>query len=418
MEFTYLIPGHTHDIIDAIFALVSKALHGRNFHSLPEMMQILSAHMSRPPAWKHLRDYWDFKNHRPKHFTSDHIHGVTAPHHFRLFWSQAGHLCIQVKKWLTDKVWEEPIEMVHHTDIPLFLNDMPQPIEPEWGAGVEGSTINWLTKLQSLYEAMGRTQHNAAIQHSISVMGHKDPAYLPSGVPLATKLRELRSFGIKSSISDVDPMQGILAKVEQAARRAFPGSSTGNSGAGGPPCFKISRGPPGEQPFCEIALSEGMYVVYRPTKSDPRFPIQFGRIERVVAEADPPYAVVQTWWPILKAKHDYRANIFGTWLWRREPLSIEAEGAKKKKPKVSDEQNARAMIPLGNILVWPVHPEGGNEAYPDGFRIPFLVFDYVLQHHGIDIVQPTYTWSTRGREFWDRIIKFVGARLREDQNPS
>jgi len=61
MEFTYLIPGHTHDIIDAIFALVSKALHGRNFHSLPEMMQILSAHMSRPPAWKHLRDYWDFK---------------------------------------------------------------------------------------------------------------------------------------------------------------------------------------------------------------------------------------------------------------------------------------------------------------------------------------------------------------------
>lgn len=61
IEFGYLVVGHTHDLIDAIFAYTSKALHGEDVLSIPEMFTVLNRKMSRPPYWKHLRDIFNFK---------------------------------------------------------------------------------------------------------------------------------------------------------------------------------------------------------------------------------------------------------------------------------------------------------------------------------------------------------------------
>ena len=60
IEFAYLVVGHTHDLIDAIFAYVSKALHGEDVLSVPEMMEVLQRKMKKPPHWKHLSDMYAF----------------------------------------------------------------------------------------------------------------------------------------------------------------------------------------------------------------------------------------------------------------------------------------------------------------------------------------------------------------------
>ena len=62
IEFGYLVVGHTHDLIDAIFAHTSNALHGEDVLSIPEMFTVLGKKMSRPPFWKHLRDVFAFKD--------------------------------------------------------------------------------------------------------------------------------------------------------------------------------------------------------------------------------------------------------------------------------------------------------------------------------------------------------------------
>ncbi|OLQ15572.1 hypothetical protein AK812_SmicGene152 [Symbiodinium microadriaticum] len=60
IEFGYLVVGHTHDLIDAMFAYVSKALAGQDFLSLHEMMNVLRNKMTTTPIWKHLKDVYAF----------------------------------------------------------------------------------------------------------------------------------------------------------------------------------------------------------------------------------------------------------------------------------------------------------------------------------------------------------------------
>ena len=55
-----LIVGHTHDIKDAIFSFVNKALHGEDVLSIPGMFQIPNRKMKHPPYCNHLQDIWDF----------------------------------------------------------------------------------------------------------------------------------------------------------------------------------------------------------------------------------------------------------------------------------------------------------------------------------------------------------------------
>ena len=50
IEFGYLLVGHTHDLIDAMFAWVGKALVGLDVISLPEMFQALQTRMKKHPC--------------------------------------------------------------------------------------------------------------------------------------------------------------------------------------------------------------------------------------------------------------------------------------------------------------------------------------------------------------------------------
>ena len=98
IEFGHLVVGHTHDLVDAMFAYISKALVGKSFLSLPHI-------------WKHLRDI--YKECQPPELSSQRVKGISQPNHVRLFWSRDGSKIIaQSRHWLTSSDWSEPLVLL------------------------------------------------------------------------------------------------------------------------------------------------------------------------------------------------------------------------------------------------------------------------------------------------------------------
>ena len=74
------------------------------------------------------------------------------------------------------------------------------------------------------------------------------------------------------------------------------------------------------------------------------------------------------------------------------------------------------MVAQADILVWPVYPEaGGDNAHPLAQRIPFRVFHYLRERRGVDLSGIEWSWSKRGRKFWDDLVMKIGASLRSSQ---
>ena len=97
IEFGYLVVGHTHNLVDAMFALINHAIHGVDLLNVPSIFKVLNAKMKHPPIWKHLRDIWGFRNAQPVHLSTSRIKGVTWPHHWHITWASNGTLILQSK---------------------------------------------------------------------------------------------------------------------------------------------------------------------------------------------------------------------------------------------------------------------------------------------------------------------------------
>ena len=109
IEFGYLIVGHTHDLIDAFFAYVNKAVHGQDILSLPDFFGCLRRCMKQPPAWKHLQDIYSFKDCQPDSLSAQRIKGIAAPHHVRLTRGRDGTIMLDSKRFLTSRDWSSPV---------------------------------------------------------------------------------------------------------------------------------------------------------------------------------------------------------------------------------------------------------------------------------------------------------------------
>ena len=150
IEFGYLVVGHTHDLIDAMFAYISKALAGRDFYSLEEMISILQRVMKSPPFWKHLRDVYAFKDAQPEKLSSKRVTGVTQPNNVRIFWGKDGSILVQSKQWLTSPDWGEAMVLVEQCDIQQLTQLYPDIVQPDWEEGFERRSAAWFKKLGDL----------------------------------------------------------------------------------------------------------------------------------------------------------------------------------------------------------------------------------------------------------------------------
>ena len=109
--------------------------------------------------------------------------------------------------------------------------------------------------------------------------------------------------------------------------------------------------------------------------------------------------VIAPWWLVPNPEiYGQKVNLFGKWSQDGKPAS----GTKKVK-----------MIPLADLLVWPVNMETNDAGEP--IRIPFTAFHYLRSRHDMDLSQYQYTFSTRGKKFFNEVAKITARVVRVSQ---
>ena len=193
IEFCYLVVGHTHDLIDATFAFVSKAVCGHDVLSLPDFFSLLNRKMKNAPLWKHLRDVFAFKECQPAFLKSKTVKGITGPHHVRLSWGRDGSINVQSKQWLTSEEWSKPLCLCNDQQVRELRRLSYPAVPPEWPQGFPASSVTWLQKLQNLLTQAGKPSDGLA--HCAKIVRHEFPEYLPSGASLQSKIAQTLQKG-------------------------------------------------------------------------------------------------------------------------------------------------------------------------------------------------------------------------------
>ena len=156
-----------------------------------------------------------------------------------------------------------------------------------------------------------------------------------------------------------------------------------------------------------------MFCVYRNSQSVPGLnpaallPIRLGKVLRVAREVQScPFVVVESWWPISKPqKYGDKTNLFGTWVKCAAPI-VEQDGFVPKKSARSASKDM-LMIPLSEVLVWPLDLDAASSKYPDGGRLPFAALHCLRTAHGVDLADPAFTFAKRGKAFYFEVVKRV-----------
>ena len=174
----------------------------------------------------------------------------------------------------------------------------------------------------------------------------------------------------------------------------------------------MARPSDGSAAFGAEPLDAGVFCLYRAHTGAPGIslqacPIRIGKVLRVAPEVSEPFAVVETYWPLLRPnKYGEKVNLFGTWTKGADPVT---EGDMPRKRARVGEMPA-VMVALSEVLVWPVDVEESQPGDTEGIRIPLLTFDR-LRRSGIDLTEPEFTFAKRGKAFFLGVCKGIAEQL-------
>ena len=162
-------------------------------------------------------------------------------------------------------------------------------------------------KSKGVVEASGRDA--SGLDHCVGLLCHELPSLQSSGETAcakAARMRALQPEAPSGSSGSLDANHPAMAHAVSVYRSITTDSR---------PLIRITFSRSGQLEFREEALVDGMFVLYRCADADASpLPVLMGKALRVVAEAPEPFVVLEVWSPLLKEKHQYRPNLFGTWL--------------------------------------------------------------------------------------------------------
>ena len=403
IECGYLVVGHTHDLVDAMFAYISKALVGKSFLSLPEMMGALEKTMVRPPIWKHLRDVYSFKGSQPEEVSSRRVKGVSQPNHVRLFWSQDSKaVMVQSKHWLTSREWSEPLVLLEPAQVSQISFLWPGLVQPVWDPSFQSSALTWFEKLRALLSEASRPLDG--IDHCMRLLRHEEMSYLPSGQTLPSRIGSI----LQSSLGGQRfsrPAPPVLSEGLRAAMSAaFPGAS-GHCKPGMTGLLQIGGArSSADCGFCQDELEVGMLALYqnstkRGSLGSDVLPFRLGKVLRIDRETSLPCAFIECWLPVPKDKYK-QANLFGKW--QKEDI-----GGTKRKASAS----GVTAVNLNDFLVWPILLEKKGDS--EGGKISFPALHYLRNAGHLDVSAKKWTFSKRGNNFYLQVAKHTAQQLRD-----
>ena len=404
IEFAFLMVGHTHDLVDEFFALINKALCGVDILSLPELFDTLDQKMDKPPEWHHLRDQYAFKESQPAQLSCECVKGVSRPHNYRIAWGRDGAIILECKPWLTSSTWSAPLILCDADQVRrLQQQDIPT-LEPEFDESYRGSALTWLRKLKVVMETAGRDP--SSLDHCVGLLCHELPSLQFSGETSRAKVANMRAMQLEVHSGNViDACSQVMAN----AVSIYPSIATGSG------LIHIAHGRPGQLEFREEALVDGMFVLYRCADDSSSLPVLLGRAMRVVSEAADAYVVLEAWSPLCKEKHDYRPNLFGTWLPGRESQKKFLTGRRAHAKKRRTDLVRHITCRMADVLVWPLDLDDGEEGEEEGGRIPFAALYFLMDNYSIDVSHARFTFSKRGKRFYFEASRRVASRIRAHQ---
>lgn len=404
IEFGYLVVGHTHDLIDAMFAYVSKALAGQDFLSLHEMMNVLRNKMTTPPIWKHLKDVYAFKDHQPQKLSSRCVKGVSQPNHVRIFWStDAGSVLVQSKHWLTSPEWSPAMVLLETEDVRSLSMLFPPVVEPCWDDSFLTQAQSWFQKLRELLQA-GNMQ-TSGVDQCLAILHHEDEDFLPSKQSVGDRIVKIRRAAEQQQRNaGVNGGLGFSEELRKAMSAAFPGSSAQNRpGSTGLLRVVGARAAAADSGFCNDELETGMLVIFECGKNR-LLPCRVGRILRITREhSRESMAIIEVWRDIAKPGKYERPNLFGTW---SPPTKVAEVSAAKRRSRGCALQHV-ITIPLGKVLVWPLTLEAkeGQDASDESGKIPLAAMHFLREAGHMDLSGKDYTFSKRGLAFYNQAVK-------------
>ncbi len=239
--------------------------------------------------------------------------------------------------------------------------------------------------------------------------------FLPSGESLLRKIHRLRVAQRPDDPSGL-LAAALAAAMHQSAAAAFPGSSHQAESATAEQLIRTEV--PGATGFCLEPLADGMMAIYRYDGRPPHCPaascpIRIGKVLQVVLEdTEDQYVVLTGYWPLFKPeKHGPKINLFGTWV----PASEALPRNQARRAKVATKRPDNLMVKMSAILAWPVDLEAGNEEHPAGGRLPFTAFHFLRAHRGVDLSTPEHTFTHRGHQFYEQVLRAAARHLRQGQ---
>ena len=194
-------------------------------------------------------------------------------------------------------------------------------------------------------------------------------------------------------------LEALPPSILKLAERIAPNTSKHLNPTTSKALMTLTTQTAGSESYCGHECEAGAMAIVR----NESLVIQLCEVLRVMRE-DPgsEQVIIAPWWPVANKKYDQKVNLFGKW----NKHCMAASGTKKVK-KVPG-----IMIPLADLLVWPVELETNDAG---DHRIPFTAFHYLRSRHGIDLSHHNYTFSSRGARFHNEVARIVARAVRVSQ---
>ncbi len=418
IEMGFLVVGHTHDLIDAFFSLVGRVLRHHDCLSLygrrHGLFTLLERGLKTPPQHSHLHDMYDWTAARPNYLSSSRVTGITSTNHIRVFWDRSSTISLQYKRWLTDEVWSPPVLLLDATEIQQIEDIWPEPTTYAWrDPHFQSNNLRFLARMQELLKSISAFDASELEElRAIAMLTH--PLHQHSGATLHMKIRGLLGSVGAPTLSLLPSSTAYQELLDGPSMlNAFHSTALAYTNAPQASCSISTRhtAMAGNSIYNGEPIAPGMIILFQ--HGDAGIPIRVGRVMRV-ADEDPAniYVIIQGWWPFRKEKNDNRLNIFGTWALSRSPIVLPSHVKKRRRREIVRENMDlidNRMIPVTNVLVWPVTLEEGNlgadsdnedEAIAiQSGRIPFSAFVFLHLQHSIDCSDPQWCWGERGQEY-------------------
>ena len=382
----FLLVGHTHNRVDRFFSRLKIALHGRDYMTRTELIQVFmeSMHGFSFDAF-HLNKVWNWKQGQ-RLFGWEHMKYLHRVHLINVFRTADG-IYIKWKQYLTSDQWSKPVLILPRHLFAAMRVWYPDQIKLAFDKNDAQAKNLWLDKLEvALADSVLLAKYKRDIDDLRRVLRMESPEY-NSGPNITQMVADIHGVAAGRGPEAIVDCDHELPRDNEAIM--FPGGDQLEMQADA----LVSMEKPWELKM-ENFICTGSMVICKPMDARVdvmNLPFLLGML--VGPSADEAAHLVQWWVPPMSHLKSFTSrkktktpDLFGEWLpYESLPLSSAVE---VKLPPV--------LLEPANMLITNVEIDGG--------KIPYSAFDTLRADFGIDVTALQYSQTEGGNAYRSYVL--------------